>query len=136
MTDFDKIPENYKYTRNHEWALEDDSDDVDVYLVGITDHAQEALGDIVHVELPSIGSEFKEGDEIAVVESAKSASEVYAPFAGVIVAVNDQLDSNPEQINESPYEKGWMVKMKIDNPEDITENLSSDGYHNFLEEEA
>ncbi|MBL6784978.1 MAG: glycine cleavage system protein GcvH [Rickettsiales bacterium] len=136
MTDYTKIPENYKYTKNHEWILQDEGNEDDVFLVGITNHAQEALGDIVHIELPSIGSEFSEGDEIAVVESAKSASEVYAPVSGVIVAVNDQLDSSPEQINESPYEDGWMVKMKIEDHDEINETLSADGYHNFLEEEA
>ncbi|MBT4989940.1 MAG: glycine cleavage system protein GcvH [Rickettsiales bacterium] len=136
MTDFTKTPENYKYTKNHEWVHQDEHSENNIYIVGITHHAQEALGDIVHVELPSIGSEFKVGDEIAVVESAKSASEVYAPISGIVTAVNDQLDSNPEHINDSPYGEGWMVKMQIDDPDQISDILGADGYTNYLEEEV
>ena len=135
MTDDSKIPEDYRYTKNHEWFKRDDNDH-EVFFVGITDHAQKALGDIVHVEIPSIASEFEIDDEMAVVESAKSASEVFAPISGKVVAINDALDSNPELINSSPYEDGWIVKIKILELDQIHDSLSADGYQHFLEEEV
>ena len=134
MTHNVNIPEDYRYTKNHEW-LKRDENSHDVFYVGITDHAQHALGDIVHVDMPSIANDFEIDDEIAVVESAKSASEVFAPITGKIIAINDELDSNPEKINQSPYEEGWIVKMQILELDQIQETLSADGYKHYLEEE-
>ena len=100
-----EIPENLSYTKDHEWAsLQDDGK----VKVGITDHAQDALSDVVFVELPDIGSEFAKGDAMAVAESVKAASDIYAPVSGKIISINDKLEESPELINESPYDFGWM----------------------------
>ena len=98
-----------KYTEDHEWI----DVDGDVATVGITDYAQNALGDVVFVELPEVGADFSTGDEVAVVESVKAASEVYAPLDGEIVAVNDALEGEPALVNTSPTENGWFFKIKL-----------------------
>ena len=101
-----EVPDNLSYTKEHEWAsLQDDGN----VKVGITDHAQDALSDVVFVELPDIGSEFLKGDSMAVAESVKAASDIYAPVSGKISSVNTKLEESPELINESPYDFGWMV---------------------------
>lgn len=100
-----------KYTEDHEWI----DVDGDIATVGITDYAQNALGDVVFVELPEVGADFSTGDEVAVVESVKAASEVYAPLDGEIVAVNDALEGEPALVNTSPTENGWFFKMKLAN---------------------
>ncbi len=101
-----EVPDNLSYTKEHEWAsLQDDGN----VKVGITDHAQDALSDVVFVELPDIGSEFSKGDSMAVAESVKAASDIYAPVSGKISSVNTKLEESPELINESPYDFGWMV---------------------------
>ena len=106
-----EIPENLSYTKDHEWAsLQDDGK----VKVGITDHAQDALSDVVFVELPDIGSEFAKGDAMAVAESVKAASDIYAPVSGKIISINDKLEESPELINESPYDFGWMVVIDPD----------------------
>lgn len=103
------IPQDLKYTASHEWLrLGDDG----VATVGITDHAQEQLGDVVFVELPEIGRKLKAGEECAVVESVKAASDVYSPLDGVIVEVNEALAENPELINQDPYGEGWILRIK------------------------
>ena len=129
-----KIPDGYRYTKDHEWVRRDENND-NVIIVGITDYAQHAMGDIVHVELPSVGDEFSKGDEAAIVESAKSASEIYAPVSGQIVKGNDNLDSHPEHINAQPYDDGWLFKIELSDPDELDLILSSDGYTHFLEEE-
>ena len=112
-----EIPENLSYTKDHEWAsLQDDGK----VKVGITDHAQDALSDVVFVELPDVGSEFVKGDAMAVAESVKAASDIYAPVSGKIISINDKLEESPELINESPYEFGWMVVIE---PEGELEGL-------------
>jgi len=129
------IPEDLRYTKEHEWVKRDDADH-DVVIIGITDHAQNALGDIVHVEIPGVGEEYEAGDEIGVIESAKSASEVYAPLSGKVIEVNCSLDLHPEKVNEATYEDGWIVKLRMQDPDDLDHLLSSDGYRHFLEEEG
>ena len=105
-----EIPADLKYVKSHEWVrLEDDG----TATVGITDHAQEMLGDLVFVELPEIGQSITVGEECGVVESVKSASDIYSPVAGEIVAVNEELSDSPEKVNEAPYGEGWLYKIKL-----------------------
>ena len=123
-----EIPENLSYTKEHEWAsLEDDGN----VKVGITDHAQDALSDVVFVELPSLGSEFSKGEPMAVAESVKAASDIYAPVSGKIVSVNTKLEESPELINESPYDFGWMVVIKPDNK--LEDLLDSESYRELID---
>jgi glycine cleavage system H protein len=118
-----------RYTRDHEWVrLEGD-----VAVVGISKYAQEQLGDIVYVELPEIGKKLAKGAEAAVVESVKAASEVYAPVAGEVVAVNQTLSDEPAKINESPEVSGWFLKMKPANPAEIDTLMDEAAYKAFLE---
>ena len=112
-----KTPSDLKFLDSHEWIKVDDDSTV---TVGISDHAQSELGEVVFVELPGIGDEFVQGDEAAVVESVKAASELYTPLSGEVVEVNDALEENPELVNTSPYEEGWFFKMKVGD-----ENLGS-----------
>ena len=112
-----KTPSDLKFLDSHEWIKVDDNR---IVIVGISDHAQSELGEVVFVELPGIGDEFIQGDEAAVVESVKAASELYTPLSGEVVEVNDALEENPELINTSPYEEGWFFKMKVGD-----ENLGS-----------
>lgn len=110
-----KVPSNLKFLDSHEWARVEDDGTV---TVGISDHAQELLGDIVFVELPEIGKEISQSSDIAIVESVKAASDVYSPLTGEIVEINESLNDNPEIINASPYDDGWFFKIK---PQDISE---------------
>ena len=112
-----KTPSDLKFLDSHEWIKVDDNS---IVIVGISDHAQSELGEVVFVELPGIGDEFVQGDEAAVVESVKAASELYTPLSGEVVEVNDALEENPGLINTSPYEEGWFFKMKVGD-----ENLGS-----------
>ena len=104
-----EFPEDLKYTREHEWVSIDGS----VATIGITDHAQEQLGDVVFVELPTVGDRVEKADAFGVVESTKAVSDVYAPLSGEVAEVNDDLPDNPELINEDPYGDGWMVKITL-----------------------
>ena len=112
-----EAPSNLKFLDSHEWIKVDDDNTV---IVGISDHAQDELGEVVFVELPGIGDELVSGDEAAVVESVKAASEVYTPLSGEVIEVNDVLEENPELVNTSPYEEGWFFKLKVSD-----ENLGS-----------
>tara|TARA_B110000438_G_scaffold296495_1_gene341287 strand:- start:1213 stop:1590 length:378 start_codon:yes stop_codon:yes gene_type:complete len=123
-----EVPDNLSYTKDHEWMLVDDDGKV---RVGITDHAQDALSDVVFVELPEIGTKFSEGDAMAVAESVKAASDIYAPVSGEIVEVNDKLEESPELINESPYEVGWMVVIMPDNK--LENTLDSESYRKLID---
>jgi glycine cleavage system H protein len=116
-----------KFTEDHEWL------DVagDVATVGITDYAQEQLGDVVFVELPSVGKSFAKGDEAAVVESVKAAAEVYAPVGGEIVAVNDLLDDDPALVNTSPTDKGWFLKIRLSDPGELEGLMDEAAYDAF-----
>lgn len=123
------IPADLKYVASHEWLkLEDDG----IITVGITDHAQDLLGDVVFVELPEVGREVSADEEIAVVESVKAASDVYAPIAGEIVEINDELVDSPELANEDPYGKAWFFKIKPANVTDYDDLLSDEEYQSAL----
>ena len=129
MSDF---PTELKYANSHEWArLESDG----TVIVGITDHAQDALGDIVFIELPESGADVEAGAEIAVVESVKAASDIYSPVSGEIIAVNSALEDEPELVNGSPYEDGWLFSVKISSSEDLSGLLDAEGYQALVEEE-
>ena len=122
------IPANIKYTKDHEWVRIDG----DVATFGISDHAQEALGDIVFVELPDIGQELTAGDAYAVVESVKAVSDVYAPVSGEVIEVNETLESEAELVNTDAYGAGWIAKIKIG--DGSLELMTDDEYSTFLEE--
>ncbi len=123
------IPADLKYTKDHEWVrLEGD-----IATFGVSDHAQEALGDIVFVELPDVGRELSVGDAFAVVESVKAVSDVYAPLAGEVIEANGELEGAPEQINTDPYGKGWIAKIKVSGT-DTSELMDAETYATFLEE--
>ena len=123
------IPAELKYVASHEWLrLEDDG----TITVGITEHAQDLLGDVVYVELPEVGANITVDEEIAVVESVKAASDVYAPISGEVVAINETLEDDPEIINSDPYGEGWFFRMKPDNIADYEALLTADEYENEL----
>jgi glycine cleavage system H protein len=118
-----------RYTRDHEWIrLEGD-----LAVVGISDYAQEQLGDVVFVELPEVGKKLEKGDEAAVVESVKAASEVYAPVSGEVVAVNDGLADEPGRVNNSPENEGWFLKLKVADRAAVESLMDADAYQAFLE---
>ncbi len=119
-----EIPEGLYYTKEHEW-IKVDGEQV---IIGITDHAQNALTDIVYIELPEVGQTMGDMDEFAIVESVKSASPIFAPLAGEITDVNEELDDAPELMNSSPYEDGWIVKMKLDNPDAVKSLMDAGQY--------
>ena len=123
-----EIPDNLGYTKDHEWVDQDEGNGV---KVGITDYAQDSLSDVVFVELPNVGDEYQRGEVMAVAESVKAASDIYAPISGKILAVNEKLEESPELVNESPYGSGWMVLMKPS--EDRSALLDSDSYKNSLD---
>lgn len=126
-----QIPDNLKYAKTHEWARLDDDG---LVTVGITDHAQELLGDLVYVESPELGRKVAAGDACAVVESVKAASDVYAPIAGEVVAVNEELASTPEKINQDPY-GAWLFKLKPKNAADLDKLFDAARYQDLLESE-
>lgn len=125
------IPSDLKYISSHEWIRVEDDGSV---TIGITDHAQELLGDVVYVELPEMDSEVALEDEIAVVESVKAASDIYAPLSGTIIAVNEALEDAPETVNSSPYDDGWMFKMKPSEPSEIDGLIDAETYQNEIED--
>ena len=119
------IPAKLKYTESHEWIADNKDGTV---TIGITAVATEQLGDLVYVELPKPGTRVDKGAPIAVVESTKAASDVYAPLSGEVVAANDALADTPQKVNESPYENGWLFKLKLSNPKEMSELLAADAY--------
>jgi glycine cleavage system H protein len=123
------VPADLKYVKSHEWLRVEADGSV---TIGITDHAQEALGDLVFVETPEAGRQLAAGESCAVVESVKAASDVYAPIAGEVLAANDTLGSAPEVLNSDPYGDGWMWKMKPSNPAEIEALLDAAGYQDYL----
>jgi len=119
------VPSDLRYTKTHEWLrLEEDN----VATIGITDHAQHLLGDMVFVELPEVGSEIRAGDEAGVVESVKAASDFYAPISGEVLAVNEELIESPALVNTDPYGAGWLVQVRINDSDEIDELLDADEY--------
>lgn len=127
------IPQELKYLKSHEW-VRDEGDGV--VTIGITEHAQELLGDMVFIELPEQGSVLKAGDECAVVESVKAASDVYAPLSGEVVEVNAALEDSPETVNQSPYAEGWLFKLKLADVGALATLLDAAAYAQVVAEEA
>ncbi|MFP6664156.1 MAG: glycine cleavage system protein GcvH [Deltaproteobacteria bacterium] len=125
-----ELPADLQYTREHEWVQIDGK----TATIGITDHAQEQLGEVVFVELPAVGDRVERGDPFGVIESTKAVSDVYAPLAGEVIEVNDDLPENPEMLNEDPYGDGWMVKFVLTDPDDKEGLMSSEEYAQFVEE--
>ncbi len=124
----DEVKDDLKYTDTHEWVKLDDN----TAKVGITDHAQSELTDIVFVEFPEVGKEVKKGDELCVVESVKSVSEIYSPVSGKIKKINDSLEDSPETINSSPYEDGWLVEIEVDDTSETDSLLDVDAYKKLI----
>jgi glycine cleavage system H protein len=122
------VPEELQYTRSHEWVRTEG----DTATVGITDYAQDELGDIVFVELPEEGATFGAGDSFGAVESVKAVSDIYAPVGGEVIEVNEALNDSPEKINDDPYGDGWIIKLRVSDEGDL---LSASDYEQFLEEE-
>jgi glycine cleavage system H protein len=127
-----EVPDGLLYSRDHEWVRIEG----DVATVGITDYAQEQLGDLTYVELPEMGEEFEQHTEAAIVESVKAASDVYIPVAGTVTEVNSELLSRPEIINEDPYGEGWMFKMKLARVSGVRDLMDAAAYDNFIDEES
>ena len=125
-----QTPDTLRYMSSHEWTSAPEDG---IVTVGISDFAQDQLGDVVFVELPEVGRKVSAGDAIAVVESVKTASDIYAPLAGEVVAVNEALEDAPEAINEAPYEDGWLFKLRVDEPEAWEELLDAAGYEAVAE---
>ena len=126
-----EFPVELKFLPSHEWV----GVEGDVVTVGISDHAQEALGDLVFVQLPDVGAELHASDEAGVVESVKAASDIYSPVSGVVIAVNDDLEEAPELVNRDPYHDGWIFKIKMEDPTELDDLLSASAYQAQLAEE-
>lgn len=124
-------PEELRYTRSHEWIRVEE----DTAIVGITDHAQDALGDIVYIELPDVGDVFDRDDVFGVIESVKTTSDLYSPVSGTVAEINDQLLDNSAVINDDPYGEGWMIKLKVKDHGEIDALLTWAQYEKFLAEE-
>ena len=122
------VPQNLRYNTSHEWVLLEG----DVATIGISDHAQEELTDVVFVELPPIGKTVDAGDPTAVVESVKAASDIYAPIAGEVVEVNDAVEADPSLVNTDPYGKGWIFKLRVKNPAEVGSMLSPEAYASHI----
>ena len=126
-----EVPENLRYSTDHDWVrLEDDG----TVVIGITDHAQEALGELVYVELPESGQVLAQGDACAVVESVKAASDVYAPVSGEVSEANTALEDAPELVNGSPYEDGWLIRLQPSDPAELADLFDAEAYARFLAE--
>jgi glycine cleavage system H protein len=119
-----------KYTKDHEWVQIENN----IATIGISEHAAEALGELVYVELPKVGTKFNKGDAAVVVESSKSASDVYTPISGEVVEVNESLVSTPENVNSAPYQNGWLIKIKTNNAGDLDDCMNEADYQNYLKE--
>jgi glycine cleavage system H protein len=126
------IPTDLRFASTHEWVRPEGNG---VFTVGISDHAQELLGDMVFVELPDVGATVGAGDDVAVAESVKAASDVYAPITGEIVEINEDLEHSPELVNSDPYGEGWLFKIKAEDPEEVESLFDAEGYENSIDEE-
>ncbi len=127
-----EVPSELKYTSEHEWVRREEDGSV---TIGITEHAQSALGELVFVEIPEVGSQVAAGDACAVVESVKAASDVYAPIGGEILAGNDALADAPEKVNEDPYTDGWLFRLRPDDDKDLDELMDAEAYEALLAEQ-
>ncbi|KXI28378.1 glycine cleavage system protein GcvH [Paraglaciecola hydrolytica] len=126
------IPTDLRFASTHEWVRPDGDG---IFTVGISDHAQELLGDMVFVELPDVGAGVGAGDDVAVAESVKAASDVYAPITGEIVEVNEALEHSPELVNSDPYGEGWLFKIRAEDAEEVESLFDAEGYENSIDEE-
>ncbi|MCC2604727.1 glycine cleavage system protein GcvH [Planctobacterium marinum] len=126
------IPAELRYATTHEWVRPEGNG---VFTVGITEHAQELLGDMVFVDLPDVGDEVSTGDDVAVAESVKAASDVYAPISGEIVAVNEDLEDSPELVNSDPYGDGWLYKIKAEDEAEVENLMDAEGYEASIDED-
>ncbi len=128
-----EFPKNLRFAKTHEWArLEDDG----TVTVGISDHAQEALGDVVFVELPDVDTALDAGGEAGVVESVKAASDIYSPVSGTVIEINNELEDKPEIVNEAPYDNGWFFRLTPSNSDELNSLLKSEDYQRLCEEET
>jgi len=125
------VPDNLHYSKDHEWVRVED----DTAIIGITDHAQEQLGDVVYVELPKVGDEFAANDSFGSVESVKAVSEIFTPVAGKVTAINEALNDEPEKVNNDPYGDGWMIKMTVTNRGEVDSLLTAAEYEDFTKAE-
>jgi len=126
------VPEDLHYSKDHEWVRVDG----DVAIIGITDYAQNSLGDVVYVELPKAGDEFSANEPFGSVESVKAVSEVFTPIAGVVAQINESLADEPETVNSDPYGSGWMVRLKMSNPSEVDSLLTAAEYEDFTKAET
>ncbi len=126
------IPSELRYATSHEWVRNEGNG---IVTVGITEHAQELLGDMVFVELPEVGESVSTGDDVAVAESVKAASDIYAPVSGEIVEVNEDLEDSPELVNSDAFGDGWMFKIKLDDESELDALLDAEGYENSIDED-
>lgn len=129
MTEPANIPTDRRYSEEHEWALPEDGD---VVRVGITDFAQYQLGDVVYADLPAVGTRVKATEEFGSLESVKAASDLFCPVSGEVVALNEGLVEHPEWINESPYDRGWMIRVRMDNPAELDELMDAAAYRTHI----
>ena len=127
-----EAPPGLKYSKEHEWVTIGDG----VVTVGITDHAQEQLGEIVFVELPAIGDKVSKDDPFGVIESVKAVSDLFAPVSGTVVEINQDLPESPEVVNEDPYGDGWLIKVKVSDPSDFEDLLDSEEYEDLIAQES
>jgi len=127
-----QVPEGYRFTKEHEWVQVDDN----IATVGITDFAQESLGDITYVQLPKEGEEIKKDDPFGVVESVKAVSDLYAPVTGRVVEINNPLLEAPELVNEDPYTDGWMIKVELKSLDEVEELMTTSQYKEYIEEKS
>ena len=121
-------PENYRYTKEHEWVRVDG----DSGWVGITDHAQQELGDIVYVDLPKVGAKLEQGKTLGSVESVKAVSDIYAPVSGEVIEVNEALQTAPEKLNQDPHGEAWLVRIRLTAPDELNQLLSAADYQNYI----
>lgn len=127
-----KIPRELRYTQTHEWIrMEDDG----TLVIGITDHAQSQLGELVFVDLPDLGANVHASDEVCVVESVKAASDVYSPVSGKIISINEDLEESPNLVNSDPFGDGWLFRIDPIDPDEFSELLDADGYAQYMEED-
>ena len=125
-------PDELLYSKEHEWVLQED----DIATIGITDHAQAELGDVVFVELPKVGTPFSAADPFGTVESVKAVSEIYMPVSGKIVEINKSLQDSPQQVNDDPYGEGWIIRTRLDDPTELKGLMSSQEYSQYVQDES